>query len=125
MIAVFQMKEGQRIYRAIRDAETREWFVGEAVVERIWKTPKRGYLHADIRAENFTTNGKSRWTKKAVEDFFSTPLAAVENAIWRILRPSPYDARFFCVTIGGSIEEEVRLTENLFALWRELRRAEK
>jgi hypothetical protein len=119
------MKEGQRIYRAIRDAETREWFVGEAVVERIWKTPKRGYLHADIRAENFTTNGKIRWTKKDVEDFFSTPLAAVENAIWRILRPSPYEAGLLCATIGGSIEEEIRSMDGLFALWRELRRAAK
>ena len=123
MIAVFQVKEGQRLYKAIRDSETHEWFVGEAEVEKVWKTPKRGDLRANLRAVNFSSNGKDRWTIKGVsEKWFSTPLEAVETAIYHTLLPSPYDVEYKVVTICANLEEEVCAVESLIALWRSLRK---
>lgn len=126
MIAIFQLQEGQRIYKMCRDHETREWFVGTAIVDRIWKTPKRGNFRAEIIAEDFTSNGKDHWTARSVgPDWFLTPLAAVEHAIWNILNPDPFNAGRRFVEFFLSLEKEVEATERLFALWRSLKEASK
>ena len=126
MIFLHELKEGQRIFKMIRDCDTREWFVGTGKVVRIWKTPKRGDIRANVLAENFSSNGKDRWTFKTGRmDWHKTPLDAVERAIWSVLDPDPFTAGRRYVEIFLSLEKEVESTERLFALWRSLKEASK